>query len=98
MSRPSSLDSLTGLSPTHPLGNRPEHWRLACALSDIRLRKRGDMLGSILLFMGIALSVYGFGGGSIEIGIGGVVLLVVGVILFWRTSATRAYLNHNKRR
>jgi len=42
--------------------------------------------------------VSGFGGGSFETGALGVVLLVMGLALFWRTSATRAYLNNQKNR
>jgi len=56
------------------------------------------MLGAIVAGLGIMLMVSGFGGGSFETGALGVVLLVMGLALFWRTSATRAYLNNQKNR
>lgn len=56
------------------------------------------MLGSILLVIGIVVLVGALGSGSFTTGAVGVVLIVAGAVLFWRTSATRAYLNQNKRR
>ncbi|MBQ9042419.1 MAG: hypothetical protein IJ111_06350 [Eggerthellaceae bacterium] len=56
------------------------------------------MLGSILLIVGIVVLVGAVGSGSFATGAVGVVLIIVGAALFWRTSATRAYLNQNKRR
>lgn len=56
------------------------------------------MLGTILLVFGIMMLVGAVGGGSFETGIIGVILIIVGAILFWRTSATKAYLDQNKRR
>ena len=54
-------------------------------------------MGSILFFIGIVCMVTGFGGGSAAMGIVGIVLTVVGAILFWQTSATKAYLDNNKK-
>ncbi len=56
------------------------------------------MLGSILLVVGIMVLVGAVGSGSVASGVVGVILIVGGAALFWRTSATRAYLNNNKRR
>ena len=56
------------------------------------------MLGAIVAGLGIFLMVTGFGSGSSGVGMLGVVLLVAGLALFWRTSATRAYLNDQKNR
>lgn len=56
------------------------------------------MLGSILLVLGIIVLVSGVSSGSFGTGLFGVILIVVGAALFWRTSATRAYLNQNKKR
>ena len=56
------------------------------------------MLGAILIGLGIMMMVSGFGGGSTGTGMLGVLLLVLGLVLFWRTSATRAYLNEQKYR
>ena len=56
------------------------------------------MLGSILLVIGIMVLVGAVGSGSFATGVIGVVLIIAGAALFWRTSATRAYLNQNKRR
>lgn len=57
-----------------------------------------EMLGSILLVIGIMVLVSAVGSGSFEVGAAGVALIILGIVLFWRTSATRAYLNQNKRR
>ena len=55
-------------------------------------------MASILLIVGIVMMVSGFGGGSPTTGAIGIALTVVGAILFWRTSATKAYLDGNKRK
>ena len=55
-------------------------------------------MGSLLLFFGIAAMIGGFGNNSPTVGAAGVVLTVLGAILFWRTSATKAYLDNNKRK
>ena len=55
-------------------------------------------MGSILLIVGIGLLVGGIGNGSFPMGVGGVVLIIVGAVLFWKTSATKAYLDQQKRR
>ena len=62
------------------------------------VRKGEAMLGAIVTGLGIYLMVTGFGNGSSGVGMLGVVLLVAGLALFWRTSATRAYLNDPKNR
>ena len=56
------------------------------------------MLGAVVAVLGIMMMVSGFGGGSYDTGVFGLVLLVAGLALFWRTSATRAYLNDQKNR
>lgn len=55
-------------------------------------------MGSILLILGILAMIYGFGSGAPALGVVGIVLTIVGAILFWRTSATKAYLDQNKKR
>jgi len=55
-------------------------------------------MGSILLIFGIMVIIGGFGSGSATMGVVGIVLTIAGAALFWRTSATRAYLNQNKKR
>ena len=62
------------------------------------VRKGETMLGAIVAGLGVYLMVTGFGSGSSGVGMLGVVLLVAGLALFWRTSATRAYLNDQKNR
>lgn len=56
------------------------------------------MLGSILLVVGAVMLMGAVGSGSFATGAVGLILIVAGAVLFWRTSATRAYLNQNKRR
>lgn len=60
--------------------------------------KGETMFGAIVAGLGVFLMVTGFGSGSSGVGMLGVVLLVAGLALFWRTSATRAYLNDQKNR
>lgn len=55
-------------------------------------------MGGLVSGIGIFLMVYGFGSGATDTGIVGIVVTVVGLGLFWRTSATKAYLDQNKRR
>ncbi len=55
------------------------------------------MLGSIVFGIGIIVLISAVGSGAFETGVIGVVLIVAGLALFWRTSATRAYLKQNKR-
>ena len=62
------------------------------------VRKGETMLGAIVAGLGVYLMITGFGSGSSGVGMIGVVLLVAGLALFWRTSATRAYLNNQKNR
>ena len=56
------------------------------------------MMGSMLFIFGIVMMVGGFGSNSPTVGVVGIVLTVAGAILFWRTSATKAYLDNNKRK
>ena len=55
-------------------------------------------MGSILIIIGIGIMVPSFVGGSTTMGVVGLILTVLGAILFWRTSATKAYLDEQKRR
>lgn len=55
-------------------------------------------MGSILLILGIVLIVAAVGNSSFLMGVVGVILAVVGGFLFWQTSATKAYLDQNKKR
>ena len=55
-------------------------------------------MGAILFFIGITVMISGFGSGSATTGIVGLILTIVGAILFWQTSATKAYLDDQKRR
>lgn len=55
-------------------------------------------MGAILFGIGIFLMVSGFGSGSSMTGVVGIVVTVVGALLFWRTSATKAYLDSHKKR
>ena len=55
-------------------------------------------MGVILFIVGITMLVGAVNSGSIGIGIVGVILAIVGAFLFWQTSATKAYLDQNKRR
>ncbi len=55
-------------------------------------------MGTLVLGIGIFLMVYGFGSGATSAGAVGIVVTIIGAGLFWRTSATKAYLDQNKRR
>lgn len=62
-----------------------------------RMLKKGQEMGSILFIVGIVMLVSAFGSGSFALGVVGVILAVVGGVLFWQTSATKAYLDQNKK-
>ena len=84
-----------------PLGKHGDEGRLAFQSSEVESEvdeEGSKMLGSILLVFGIMVLVGAFGTGSVSVGIVGVIMIIGGALLFWRTSATRAYLNNNKRR
>ena len=54
-------------------------------------------MGGILLFIGIMILFPGASNGNTGMVVLGIILMVLGGFLFWRTSATKAYLDRNKR-
>ena len=54
-------------------------------------------MGGILLFIGIMILFPGASNGNVGMIVFGIILMAIGGFLFWQTSATKAYLDQNKK-
>ncbi len=54
-------------------------------------------MGGILFFIGIILLVTSASNGNAGMVVLGIILMALGGFLFWQTSATKAYLDQNKK-
>ena len=54
-------------------------------------------MGGILFFLGIMILFPSASNGNAGMVVLGIILMVLGGFLFWRTSATKAYLDQNKK-